>query len=54
MTLSVPSVDFGLMELGRRTQTSLLLTNITQLEASWTLTEIQEHKDSQVEYSKQM
>lgn len=48
MTLSVPSVDFGLMKLGERAQTSLLLTNITQLEASWTLTERQDHKDTQV------
>lgn len=48
MTLGVPSVDFGLVKLGERAQTSLLLTNITQLEASWTLKERQDHKDTQV------
>ena len=37
MTVGVPSVDFGLMELGEQTQTSLLLTNTSQLEASWTI-----------------
>lgn len=48
MTLGVPSVDFGLIRLGDRAQTSLVLTNITQLEASWTLKERQDHKDTQV------
>uniref|UniRef100_UPI0037E93989 deleted in lung and esophageal cancer protein 1 n=1 Tax=Semicossyphus pulcher TaxID=241346 RepID=UPI0037E93989 len=37
VTLSVPSVDFGLMKLGEQIQSTLLLTNITQLEANWTL-----------------
>ncbi|XP_044196282.1 deleted in lung and esophageal cancer protein 1 [Thunnus albacares] len=52
VTLNVPSVDFGLMRLGEQTQTSLLLTNITQLEASWTLEERhnsqQDHQDTQI------
>ncbi|XP_060920517.1 deleted in lung and esophageal cancer protein 1-like, partial [Labrus mixtus] len=39
VTLSVPSVDFGLLKLGEQTHTTLLLTNITQLEANWTLKE---------------
>ncbi|XP_034428742.1 deleted in lung and esophageal cancer protein 1 isoform X2 [Hippoglossus hippoglossus] len=37
VTVGVPSVDFGLMKLGEQTQTSLLLTNTSQLEASWTI-----------------
>lgn len=49
MTLGVPSVDFGLMKLGEQSQTTLLLTNITQLEASWTLKE--RHQDTQVLHS---
>ncbi|XP_068438348.1 deleted in lung and esophageal cancer protein 1 [Clinocottus analis] len=52
LTLSVPSVEFGLMKLGERTQTTLLLTNITQLEASWTLKERhnrqQDHQNTQI------
>lgn len=48
MTLSVPSVDFGLMKLGEKVRTLLVLTNITQLEASWMLKERQDHKDTQV------
>lgn len=48
MTLGVPSVDFGHMRLGDRAQTSLVLKNITQLEASWTLKERQDHKDTLV------
>ncbi|KAF7669259.1 hypothetical protein LDENG_00203330 [Lucifuga dentata] len=39
VTLSVPSVDFGLMRLGEQTKTSLLLTNTTHLQASWMLEE---------------
>ncbi|XP_069559633.1 deleted in lung and esophageal cancer protein 1 [Brachyistius frenatus] len=39
VTVSVPSVDFGLMRLGEQNQTTLLLTNTTQLKASWTLEE---------------
>ncbi|KAM7369872.1 hypothetical protein PAMP_011162 [Pampus punctatissimus] len=52
VTLSVPSMDFGLMRLGEQTQTTLLLTNITQLEASWTLEERlnrqKDHQDTQI------
>ncbi|XP_053198841.1 deleted in lung and esophageal cancer protein 1 [Scomber japonicus] len=52
VTVSVPSVDFGLMRLGEQTQTTLLLTNITQLESSWTLEERhnsqQDHQDTQI------
>nr|XP_046227112.1 deleted in lung and esophageal cancer protein 1 isoform X2 [Scatophagus argus] len=48
VTLNVPSVDFGLMKLGECAQTSLLLTNITQLEASWTLKEKQDRRDTQI------
>uniref|UniRef100_A0A8C9YRN9 DLEC1 cilia and flagella associated protein n=1 Tax=Sander lucioperca TaxID=283035 RepID=A0A8C9YRN9_SANLU len=52
VTLSVPSVEFGLLKLGEQTQATLLLTNITQLEASWTLMERhnsqQDHEDTQV------
>ncbi|XP_039645855.1 deleted in lung and esophageal cancer protein 1 isoform X1 [Perca fluviatilis] len=52
VTLSVPSVEFGLLKLGEQTQTALLLTNITQLEASWTLMERhnsqQDHEDTQI------
>lgn len=52
LTLSVPSVDFGLMKLGEQTHTAVLLTNVTQLEASWTLKERcdsqQDHQDAQV------
>lgn len=50
MTLNVPSVDFGLQKVGEQAQTSLLLTNITQLEASWTLKERQEDKETQVPF----
>nr|XP_020458002.1 deleted in lung and esophageal cancer protein 1 isoform X2 [Monopterus albus] len=52
LTLSVPSVDFGLMRLGEQSQTTLLLTNSTQLEASWTMEEKlnsqQNHEDTQI------
>ncbi|XP_070842315.1 deleted in lung and esophageal cancer protein 1 [Chaetodon trifascialis] len=48
VTLSVPSVDFGLLKLGEQTQITLLLTNITQLEACWMLKERQEHQDTQI------
>lgn len=50
MTLNVPSVDFGLQKVGEQSQTSLLLTNITQLEASWTLKEGQEDRETQVPF----
>ncbi|KAM3860691.1 deleted in lung and esophageal cancer protein 1 [Diretmus argenteus] len=39
VTLSVPSLDLGFVRLGEQAQTSVLLTNTTQLEASWTLEE---------------
>ncbi|KAM3593795.1 uncharacterized protein V6R79_022034 [Siganus canaliculatus] len=48
VSLSAPSVDFGLVKLGDETQTTLLLTNITQLEASWTLKGRQHYLDTQV------
>ncbi|XP_031705648.1 deleted in lung and esophageal cancer protein 1 [Anarrhichthys ocellatus] len=52
VTLSVPSVEFGLMKLGEQAQTTLLFTNITHLEASWTLDERpnsqQDHRDTQI------
>ncbi|XP_062415040.1 deleted in lung and esophageal cancer protein 1 [Pungitius pungitius] len=52
VTLSEPSVDFGLMRLGEETHTTLLLTNVTHLEASWTLKERcdsqQDHQDTQL------
>uniref|UniRef100_A0A3Q3G0Z0 DLEC1 cilia and flagella associated protein n=1 Tax=Labrus bergylta TaxID=56723 RepID=A0A3Q3G0Z0_9LABR len=49
VTLSVPSVDFGLLKLGEQTHTTLLLTNITQLEANWTLKEkCNNQQDTQV------
>ncbi|XP_029979404.1 deleted in lung and esophageal cancer protein 1 isoform X2 [Sphaeramia orbicularis] len=37
VTVSVPNIDFGLMRLGDQSQTSLVLINTSQLEASWTL-----------------
>lgn len=39
VTISVPSVDFGLLRLGEQCQTTLLLINTTPLEASWALQE---------------
>lgn len=48
MTTSVPSIDFGLMELGSRAQISLSLTNITHLKASWALKGPKDHKNLQV------
>ncbi|KAK5849638.1 hypothetical protein PBY51_013957 [Eleginops maclovinus] len=48
VTLSVPSVDFGLLKFGEQTHTSLILTNITQLEAGWRLQERQHHQHPQV------
>lgn len=48
VTLNVPSVDFGLLKLGERKRKSLLLTNITPLEASWTLEESRDIEASQV------
>ncbi|KAM9332633.1 deleted in lung and esophageal cancer protein 1 [Pholidichthys leucotaenia] len=46
VTLSAPCVDFGLMRPGEQTQATLLLTNPTQLEASWSLEE--SHRDTQI------
>ncbi|XP_041670632.1 deleted in lung and esophageal cancer protein 1 [Cheilinus undulatus] len=47
--LSVPGVDFGLIKLGEQTQTTLLLTNITQLEANWMLKEkLNIQRDTQI------
>ena len=51
VTLSAPSVDFGLMKPGQQTHTTLLLTNITPLNASWALKERQDHQDTQVLYN---
>ncbi|XP_039983101.1 deleted in lung and esophageal cancer protein 1 [Xiphias gladius] len=49
VTVSVPSLDFGLMRLGDQTQTTLLLTNITHLEASWTIEDSQQdHQDTEI------
>ncbi|KAK9527708.1 hypothetical protein VZT92_014247 [Zoarces viviparus] len=52
VTLGVPSVEFGLMKLGEQAQTALLFTNITHLEASWTLEERphsqQDRQDTQI------
>ncbi|KAK2859516.1 hypothetical protein Q5P01_004136 [Channa striata] len=52
VNLNVPSVDFGLMRLGDQSQTTLVLTNPTHLEASWTLQEKvkgqQDNRDTQI------
>ncbi|KAF3703629.1 Deleted in lung and esophageal cancer protein 1 Deleted in lung cancer protein 1 [Channa argus] len=52
VNLNVPGVDFGLMRLGEQSQTTLLLNNCTQLEASWTLEEKvkgqQDNEDTQI------
>ncbi|XP_071341210.1 deleted in lung and esophageal cancer protein 1 [Trachinotus anak] len=49
VTFSMPSVDFGLMRLGEQVQTTLLLTNSTQLDASWSIEDSQqEHQDPQI------
>ncbi|XP_008295951.1 deleted in lung and esophageal cancer protein 1 [Stegastes partitus] len=48
VSLSVPSVDFGLLRLGEQTQTTLILTNTTLLEAPWMLEEsLSSQKDCQ-------
>ena len=39
MTVSVPSLDMGLLSLGEEAQATVHLSNITQAEASWTLEE---------------
>ncbi|XP_039900319.1 deleted in lung and esophageal cancer protein 1 isoform X2 [Simochromis diagramma] len=46
VTLNVPSIDFGPIRPREQTQTTLLLTNTTQLEASWILE--RKHQDSQI------
>ncbi|KAL7374309.1 hypothetical protein ABVT39_026064 [Epinephelus coioides] len=49
VTLSVPILEFGLIRLREQTQTTLHLTNITQLEAPWTLMERHNsQQDSQI------
>ncbi|KAF7213824.1 deleted in lung and esophageal cancer protein 1 isoform X2 [Nothobranchius furzeri] len=53
VTLGDPIVDFGLVRLGEQTQTTVILTNTTQLEASWMLEEKlhqdhQDHPDPQI------
>ncbi|XP_070298400.1 deleted in lung and esophageal cancer protein 1-like [Salvelinus sp. IW2-2015] len=37
VSVSVPSLDLGLMQLGDQTQVTMVLTNTTQLEALWSL-----------------
>ncbi|KAJ0022899.1 hypothetical protein NQD34_015033 [Periophthalmus magnuspinnatus] len=49
ITISVPSIDFGLVRLGEQSQTSLLLVNTTQLEASWALGEMPLHQEEPCE-----
>ncbi|XP_072306530.1 deleted in lung and esophageal cancer protein 1-like [Eucyclogobius newberryi] len=44
VTISVPSLDFGLLRLGEQCQTALLLENNTQVEASWQLAEKSLHQ----------
>lgn len=46
--IDLPIVDFGLTKVGERTQTSMLLTNISPAEASWALKDTQDQKDTQV------
>ncbi|XP_029384985.1 deleted in lung and esophageal cancer protein 1 isoform X2 [Echeneis naucrates] len=48
VTISVPSVDFGLMRIREQAQTSLVLTNTTQLEASYTIECNQQGEDPQI------
>ncbi|KAM6977672.1 deleted in lung and esophageal cancer protein 1 [Aplochiton taeniatus] len=51
LSLNVPSVDLGLLRLGDQALSTVLLTNTTELEASWTLTE---RTDSQRRYRSQV
>ncbi|XP_053715833.1 deleted in lung and esophageal cancer protein 1 isoform X1 [Synchiropus splendidus] len=44
VTTNTPTVDFGLLKLGEKSQTTLLFTNTTHLEASWSLEEIQNNQ----------
>ncbi|XP_061522302.1 deleted in lung and esophageal cancer protein 1 isoform X1 [Phycodurus eques] len=45
VSISAPSVDFGLMRLGEQSQKTLYLDNVTHLEASWTLEEVHKSQD---------
>ncbi|XP_061661850.1 deleted in lung and esophageal cancer protein 1 isoform X2 [Syngnathoides biaculeatus] len=45
VSISAPSVDFGLMRLGEQSQKTLHLDNVTHLEASWTLEEVHRSPD---------
>lgn len=49
LTITVPSIDFGLIRFGEQRQTTLLLVNTTQLEASWTMEESQSNKEEPFE-----
>ncbi|XP_057680093.1 deleted in lung and esophageal cancer protein 1 [Corythoichthys intestinalis] len=46
MTVSAPSVDFGLMRLGDQSQKRVNLENVTKLAASWRLEEVHKTQDS--------
>ncbi|XP_077480061.1 deleted in lung and esophageal cancer protein 1 [Stigmatopora argus] len=46
MTIDVPNVDFGLMRLGEERHKALNLTNVTKLEAPWTLKEVHKTQDN--------
>uniref|UniRef100_UPI003AAEDB9A deleted in lung and esophageal cancer protein 1 n=1 Tax=Centroberyx gerrardi TaxID=166262 RepID=UPI003AAEDB9A len=48
VTINVPSLELGLLRLGEQTQASVLLTNPTQLEASWSLEERNSQQDHQL------
>ncbi|CAG5895998.1 unnamed protein product [Menidia menidia] len=52
VTLSAPSVDFGLVKFGEHAQTSLLLSNTSPLEAYWRIEETfnnpQDRPDTQI------
>ncbi|XP_061121210.1 deleted in lung and esophageal cancer protein 1 isoform X2 [Syngnathus typhle] len=45
VSISVPSVDFGLMRLGDQSSKMLYLDNVTHLDASWTLEEVDKSQD---------
>ena len=51
LSLSVPSVDLGLLSLGDQAQSKVTILNPSQLEACWTLRELANNlsdKDTQV------
>ncbi|XP_061589179.1 deleted in lung and esophageal cancer protein 1-like [Cololabis saira] len=52
VTVSVPSIDFGLLRLGEATHATFLLTNPTPLRAKWkleqSLNSFQDHQDTQM------